>query len=504
MEELLDRNLTPAQGDGEGGSAPQEAPAAENAAGQETEPREVPGAAAPAEEQQPRQEAAAPEEPKTVFAPLPWEKRAGGKEKPSREEKGRDQSRRQEEKAEREARLQEEKAEREAKLLEAKLEREHRKAQEQERRQEARDRREEERRRAREERAQQKTVRRVGTMTLGVALIAIGAAILAYMVNPSFNIQMVAYLAPVILISLGVEVLIRYFFSKDRTYKYDFASGLICIFLVMGSFAVAAVPYVMYYISPDRFAAENTLIREEEDKIYLAFQGDQRVRDYYVNGGVGTDGPYARRDENGDWLYQLDYFQLHVNLLSSCADEGEFTQTCRELLDKLQAQGVGENAHVYISFAAPENEEGMRYELDLDNRLQLEMDAQHLQELVNPIYSQPTLENGWYPAGYDQVASDFGDSYADQFAVLLENYGEDSASIYLGLLYNSGEGAAQEYYDYAVGEELETGSDASEEPEPPVPAPEEGLEESSAASSEAAPSLPAESEEVSAEAAAAR
>ena len=48
MEELLDRNLTPAQGDGEVGSAPQEAPAAENAAGQETEPREVPGAAAPA------------------------------------------------------------------------------------------------------------------------------------------------------------------------------------------------------------------------------------------------------------------------------------------------------------------------------------------------------------------------------------------------------------------------------------------------------------------------
>ena len=181
----------------------------------------------------PQEGESAPEaqEEKTVFAPSVWEQRSARKaQAQTRQEEA--QARR----AQQETQRQDKAAQREAQKLELKLLQEQRRAEEEQRRQERRhqdeERRLEQKRRAeeerllrREEKAKQKTVRRVGTMTLGVSLILIGVAILLYMMNPSFDIRIISYLAPLILISLGVEVLIRYFFSKDRTYKYDFASG---------------------------------------------------------------------------------------------------------------------------------------------------------------------------------------------------------------------------------------------------------------------------------------
>ena len=517
MNELLEKDLTPGAGAGTGETAPEEAgdPRPEPAAAAETPVEaspEDPEASAPEAPEAPGTGTAgpgpeaAPEPGKTVFAASPWERR--------KEEK----TRRREEKASREEWLREEKARKEAALLEKRLEKEARESRQEERRREEKARREEARQAAREERAQRKRVRRVGTMTLGVALIAIGAAILAFMLDPGFDLRLVAYLAPVILISLGLEVLIRYLFSRDHSYQYDLLSGFICLMLVLGSFAVAALPHVMYYISPQRFAAEDSFLRAEEDKLYLAFQGDQRVKGYYVNGGISAGGPYAQ-GEDGSWTYGgLDYLQVQVNLLTGCAGEEEFAQTCRELLDRMEAQGVGAEAGTYyLSFSAPENEEGVRFSLDLDNPLQREMDAQHLLELVDPIYSQPTLENGWYPGNYEEIAGAFGEYYADEFALVLENYGETEAGIYYAVLFQDGEAAADAYYGYllesgdgtteaapAAGEAEEVAG--SEAPPPPVEeadpalATEEAMEETPA-SSETVSRLPA-AEEAAAETAA--
>ena len=494
MNELLEKDLTPGAGAGTGETAPEEtgSPRPEPAAAAETPGEASPkasGAASPEDHEAPAPEApeapgtagpgpeAAPEPGKTVFAASPWERR--------KEEK----TRRREEKAAREEWLREEKARKEAALLEKRLEKEAKESRQEERRREEKARREEARQAAREERARRKRVRRVGTMTLGVALIAIGAAILAFMLDPGFDLKLVAYLAPVILISLGLEVLIRYFFSRDHSYQYDLISGFICLMLVLGSFAVAALPHVMYYISPQRFAAEDSFLRAEEDKLYLAFQGDQRVKGYYVNGGISAGGPYAQ-GEDGRWTYGgLDYLQVQVNLLTGCAGEEEFAQTCRELLDRMEAQGVGAEAGTYyLSFSAPENEEGVRYELDLDNPLQREMDAQHLLELVDPIYSQPTLENGWYPGNYEEIAGAFGEYYADEFALVLENYGETEAGIYYAVLFQEGEAAADAYYGYLLESgagmtEAAPAAGEEEAPPPPVeeaapdPAPEEAATE---------------------------
>lgn len=451
----MTNNLLDEEGTGIPGN-PQENPAQEDASRLMTL-LEAPIAPEPPAEEKPQPPAAnpAPEAPKTVFAPAPWERSAG--RQAQREARDQEKAARE---AQREAQEQEKAAQREAKLLEKKIAQEQRKAQEDQRRQEARDRAEERRQEARrraeerqEEKAKQRTVRRVGTMTLGVSLIAIGAAILAYMFNPGFDIRIVAYLAPVILIGLGLEVLIRSCFSKDRTYKFDFASGILCVFLVLGSFCVSLMPYVVYYIGPERFTSEEELLSAEREKLYQAFRGDQRVERYYLNGGIDPSLTRAQRDENDRWIYQLSYLRADVFLLDGCDDEAAFAQTCRELLDKLMAQGfpasVSDRYNSFgITFDAPENADGIRYRLNVENRLQLEMTAGNLEKLVTPIYTKPTTENGWFPAGYEEIEASFGGGMADHFADLMENYSVEDAGVYYTLLMENGYPAevAERYY----------------------------------------------------------
>ena len=422
-------------------------------AGEIPEPVASAGETVPAEGQEP-----------SVFAPSIWSRKQD-RTASANARKAEDQARR----ARRDADRQSQEADRETKKLELQLAREERKAREEERRreqkrmdeerrQERRAREEADRQFRREERANQKTVRRVGTMTLGLSLIAIGVAVLLYMIRPNFDLRIVAYLAPIILIGLGLETLIRYFFSKDRTYRFDFASGVICILLVIGSCFIALIPELMYYISPQRFVAEDQLLQAEKNKIYQALQGEQRVADYYVNGGVEMALPSAQKDEAGNWVYQLHYAQTYIQLLDGYESEEAFAKTCRELLDKLLREDLFQNSFT-LRFRCPENQEGVYYELNLDNRLQLEMNAESLAKLVDPIYSVPTAENGWYPGGYEDIAQSYGSIYADHFTYLIENFGESSAHIYYSLLMNDARPDLAETYFETI-----TVQDQNEEP----------------------------------------
>ncbi len=430
---------------------------------------------------------------KTVFAPSVWERRrASAADAGARREEQRAQ------KAQRETDRQQEAADREAKKLELQLAREERKARDEERRaeqkrldeerrQERKAREEEERMLRREEKAKQKTVRRVGTMTLGLSLIAIGGAVLLYMVNPDFDLRITAYLAPVILIGLGLETLIRYFFSKDRTYRFDFASGVICILLVIGSFFIALIPELMYYVSPRRYAAEDQLLQGERDKLYQAFRGEQRIADYYVNGGVEASLPSAHKDERGNWVYELRYLQTHITLLDGYASEEDFARVCRELMDKM-AQAGAFRERFFINFSAPENGEGIAYQLHIENPLQAEMEPAALAKLVAPIYSEPTSANGWYPWGYSDIANQYGLTYADHYTYLLENYSEESASIYFNLLINDERPDwAENYFVMVTGQGEGDAQESGSEDSGIQGEPEEGGEEPPESESQPAP-----------------
>ena len=65
-----------------------------------------------------------------------------------------------------------------------------------------------------------KKVRRAGTFTLGLVLVAAGVLLVLSSVLPSFDMRWALRLAPVVFIGLGIEVLI-YAARPDVKLKYD-------------------------------------------------------------------------------------------------------------------------------------------------------------------------------------------------------------------------------------------------------------------------------------------
>ena len=84
--------------------------------------------------------------------------------------------------------------------------------------------------------------RRVGTITLGGTLIIVGCL---YLLINIFNLQIDADMVklwPLILISLGVEVLVynHYSIIKNYSLKFDIISIFLVVFLLMFSFGLYA------------------------------------------------------------------------------------------------------------------------------------------------------------------------------------------------------------------------------------------------------------------------
>ena len=94
---------------------------------------------------------------------------------------------------------------------------------------------------------QQKT-RRVGTLTMGLCLIACGVILLLSVFFPAIDLSLVGKLSPGILVFLGIEILFAYFTAGDGAkLKYDFASGFYCFILICGTMCLMAMGYALEY-----------------------------------------------------------------------------------------------------------------------------------------------------------------------------------------------------------------------------------------------------------------
>lgn len=104
-------------------------------------------------------------------------------------------------------------------------------------------------------------VRRVGTFSLGLMLVAIGAIQLAQIFMPNVNVLSVVKYAPVVLIVLGIEVLI-YAARPDVKIKYDGISIFLCIIIMLTAGASGAVAAVAQAFTPENVTKRVTA--EEE------------------------------------------------------------------------------------------------------------------------------------------------------------------------------------------------------------------------------------------------
>lgn len=91
--------------------------------------------------------------------------------------------------------------------------------------------------------------RRVGTLTAGMVLIVFGVMFLLRFVITNINILLIASLWPIILISVGIEIIVAYVINKEEKINYDFGAIILVAILVLFAMGVGGAEFVINHFS---------------------------------------------------------------------------------------------------------------------------------------------------------------------------------------------------------------------------------------------------------------
>lgn len=92
-------------------------------------------------------------------------------------------------------------------------------------------------------------VRRVGSLTFGVALICYGILFLVHIFVPVLGYNTIFRCWPVVFILLGTEILVENYKCKSQEWKmvYDFAAILMLCAMLLFAMVMAVLDYAMSY-----------------------------------------------------------------------------------------------------------------------------------------------------------------------------------------------------------------------------------------------------------------
>ena len=231
----------------------------------------------------------------------------------------------------------------------------------------------------------QPPLRRVGSFTLGVCLIAAGIFFLLTYFVPDFPTQPVLRIVPAAgLVLLGGEVL--FFAARPGRWKYDFWSVLICLVLMGGCFCLSLLPVVWEEIGPERDQASMKLSQQYTADAYAQIRKsdpDAPVKDISGNVYLYTGAVKTLEDIDGG----SGYVTLDVELSGSYGSAEQFAQACRSMTDAVQQCRPQPDTLIFAW--SPDNDPGQsltagtlqrveQYTLELDGIAQLDWTAEQM------------------------------------------------------------------------------------------------------------------------------
>ena len=249
--------------------------------------------------------------------------------------------------------------------------------------------------------------KRVGTLTMGLCLVLVGGLILAYMLVPNLNLSWIGFLAPVILILLGLEIVLRYLLTKEQNYRYDFLSAFICLVLVGVCGVVSVVQQWFPYLSPLRYQAQQQMHQQLEEELIQALPADSPVSQLYLH----LEAAPSLGGQGAASGYEISYSHLSLTLWEEYASAQDFALACRQVLDHLEGAEIFQLEDIDFSGQGPNT----HYSLSVQGRFQQTMDAQVLASQVLSVKEEPDPADGWLPGGYDEMLEAYGPQVADAF-----------------------------------------------------------------------------------------
>lgn len=256
-------------------------------------------------------------------------------------------------------------------------------------------------------------VRRVGSITLGLCLMAVGVCFLLYYFAPGFDWVLVAKVgAPLALVALGVEVI--WCASHPGRWKYDFLAVFGCLFLMAGAFCLTLLPLFWEAVDPAQRRQLDVLTTQYEDELYEALRDEVRLSalDVYADTNFGTDAPRTIQglDDSGVRLWMdVELYGPYDRAGSEDKNVEQFAADCYAVLEAVRAKGVLPD-RIHFEWQRPDDTTGC--ELTLYGRPQMDWTAEQIAEQASIWMDTSDDEVETYPA--EDMAQDYqgGDTAA--------------------------------------------------------------------------------------------
>lgn len=179
-------------------------------------------------------------------------------------------------------------------------------------------------------------VRRVGTFSLGLMLVAIGAIQLAQIFMPNVNVLGVVKFAPVVLIVLGIEVLI-YAARPDVKIKYDGISIFLCIIIMLTAGASGAVAAVAQAFTPENVTRRVTAEEQYRQTIQDALNNIPNAHDFVHDYSVDVSSEHWFMDMPVGTMHATLYLTMNYGAQTTAE---EFVRDCMKVMDAVNATDI--------------------------------------------------------------------------------------------------------------------------------------------------------------------
>lgn len=190
--------------------------------------------------------------------------------------------------------------------------------------------------------------RRVGTLTLGIALIAIGIMVIVGFFS-DFTVWQMLKLSPALLIFLGAEILVYHFMRGDEKLRYDGLSVFLVIMLTVVTLVGSMIATPISNIT--NIYKERSQLQDEANREVAAVLSDYNKEgiyfdnayvDFYLNHGLSL----LNTDESQK--YNINLHLLGKNSDNEKLTEDNVAEAMTAILDKLTPNPKNENINIFL------------------------------------------------------------------------------------------------------------------------------------------------------------
>lgn len=245
-------------------------------------------------------------------------------------------------------------------------------------------------------------VRRVGTFTMALCLIAVGVLLVAKIFVPAISVIALLRFSPIVLVFLGLEILFSNFRFREYKLKYDLLSVFICLLLIGGSLTVAVVPEWVqrrYTAMQVEQRLQQQLITESERVLH---SDSIASMDAYLE----VNQPGLKEDLTLQGLKPEDYVQIRVYYTGQFKSAEDFAQACKKTLDTLQSVAPHFDYASFYSISdeqAAQKDGQVQYILTLDSIFQQSWPPQQLADIVETLRWDEENQNFYYEDTYQNM-----------------------------------------------------------------------------------------------------